>query len=260
MKFIKLKIYDSNSLTEEVNLICQLHKQLIEEVERTGDSDSIKELEDLLEKIKERVSEITYFCERYSFDSRISVFIKLNKTLSRILGNYKVKLDPVTNTNTKNMRSHSQNNSVNDKSIINNNTGNLVKTKSNASINQNSLAEGSNRKLNSNRNLSQDKDKDRDNVYSYKKPETNFVNKINPKGGDKIDFTKEKVEVNPVNQQNSFNKEKEASDFNQWREIVFKIKLSPEEYNLLVNEKQNKRHFTNMNQTQQTIGNSSKIK
>jgi hypothetical protein len=91
MNLCQLKIYDFNSVNEEVKFLTTKHKLLMEDIDKYGKNETIKEICILQNAILYRIEEIKVFIERYSFDSRISPFIKANKSLNKLLQICKVK-------------------------------------------------------------------------------------------------------------------------------------------------------------------------
>lgn len=259
MKFLKLKLYEYPTLLEEVNHITLLFKQLSDDIERTNNSNTIRQFLELQNEVASRIKEIRVFTERFSFDSRVSHFLKANKTLTKLLNNYSIRSFPldeeVDSSDYKNNIQQipqimSKNSNIRSSSAI------TKKDKTRMSSNNSLLVNNNKSILKSN---SQEK-------HYYQNEPSGFVHKNNPKFGDKLELIGEKSElsygknmINSNNNSNSNLKNNNVSvnaklnqaqfnndDFSQWKEIVFKIKLTPEEYNLLLIEKQNRKNNPNI--------------
>ena len=177
MKFCQLKIYDCQSVIEEVNFITEKHKLLMGDIDKYGKNETIKEMCVLQTAILNRIEEMKIFIERYSFDSRISPFIKANKNLSKLLQICKVK------------------------TIYSPKTINLNENK---------------QRVNS----------------------TSQITNQSPSNRNQLLPNKQKA-IKPMESEKN-----DIYNINEMKEIMFKLKLTKEEYNLLLEEKGK---FTNKN-------------
>lgn len=91
MQFCKLSLDNHNILNFEIEEIYNRHRMLMEDIDKASKQETIKEMYFFQEKLKKRSQEIKEFIERYSFDRRITYFIKANKLLIRLLEAYRVK-------------------------------------------------------------------------------------------------------------------------------------------------------------------------
>lgn len=91
MQFCKLSLDNHNILNFEIEEIYNKHRMLMEDIDKESKQETIKEMYFFQEKLKKRSQDIKEFIERYSFDSRITYFIKANKLLIRLLEAYRVK-------------------------------------------------------------------------------------------------------------------------------------------------------------------------
>lgn len=262
MKWIKLKLFDYTNVLEEVSHVNLLFRELTGSIERTNSRDEIKEFFELQEQVKQRIIEIKQFIERFNFDSRVSHFMKANKSLIKILKAYKnLKVsnenskDANTNKRDKDIKLNEENfenpgKKARSQSAINSNKNSKIndndQTKLNNTANKvttkNTLVNDSKLQVKPKEKSSSSQEK-----HYYQNEPSGFIHKSNPKFGDKLELIGEKSEKSL--RINNYNKTKfnENNDFSQWREIVFKIRLTSDEYNLLMQEKQNKKN--NLSQT-----------
>lgn len=253
MKWLTLKLYEYPAVIEETSHVSFLFKQLVETIEKTNNKDAMRELIELQEQINMRIQEIKEFSERFSFDSRVSHFLKAKRNLAKILNNYSIKsnqLDQELEENSRlNVRINKQNTSNNSKIRSQSAIGN---TNTNSNSNNTNRLNGTKQLTFNQVNDSKVSNTSNSNIYGkkgkagsqekhyYGNEPSNFVYKSNPKFGDKLELIGEKSEFsNPKVNQIAHD---EDNDFNKWREIVFKIKLTNDEYNLLLQEKQNKKN------------------
>jgi hypothetical protein len=259
MKWLTLKLYDYPAVIEETSHVSFLFKQLVQTIEKTNNKEAMKELISLQEQIHIRITEIKEFAERFSFDSRISYFLKAKRNLAKILSNYSINSDKnldyensrldnrqnKQNISNSKIRSQSAVGNINT-NYSNNTYTNRINGNKQLTFNQiNDSKVSNNSNVNSNgkklKAISQEK-------HYYGNEPSNFVYKSNPKYGDKLELIGEKSEFS--NMKVNHVPYDEDNDFNKWREIVFKIKLTTDEYNLLLEEKKNKKNNTlNTNQT-----------
>ena len=264
MKWVKLKLYDYSNVLEECSYIALLFQQLSDNIQKTNNQDYIREFFQLQEEVITRIQELKLFIERFSFDSRISHFIRAKKQHIKNLNNYNINsttlIDNESNISKSRVKSQSvvkdkNNDHENEISNQRYNYNSKQGVRGNSQVNESRIGRALNQtniNTNSNLNVSQQqklpKKITQDKLYHQKPEPSEFKNKNNPKFGDKLD-----LDVDAENIEVNFNTQKQGkvdyNDFNQWKEIVFKIKLSSEEYELLMQEKLNKRNTTNVKVT-----------
>jgi hypothetical protein len=290
MKFKTLKLFDYPSINEEVIHVTLLFKQLAENIENSNNNnkEAAHQFVSLQNDVMQRVQDLKQFIQRFSFDSRISNFIKIQKNLVRLLTNYNYNI-PISGEVESNSRRNFPTNQTNNTQYTNNKTNNNRAQSAITREHDNTRYEkrrGSDKNISgivsSNmNNLNETKytnhNVDTSNIKLQNKPvqeksyfkneSSEFKNKINPKFGVKLDQLENYEDNHNIGNLGNINSnditknniKQNINRFdiieNQWKEIVFKIKLSPDEYELLINEKTTKRNTFQTQQQQTGQGN-----
>lgn len=260
MKWLILKIYDHVSHLEECEVVENILGNIIFKItnEIDNNEDNVEHLKSLYYSILGRIEEVKVFNKRYSFDSRVSYFIKivklLEKTLLKIRNlniiepevinnlkrnsklNVKKSVLGLNTDDLKDLITKSNNLNINELNNNNNNNVNEVSNSNNVDIrekekNQNNQKDISNNINNKKMSLKYDED-----IYSKVMNEDLKRKKysvLNPSSGEKINMNLN-LNLNDIQKNNN---EELVEEIN-WKEIVFKVLLNPEEFNLLMQEKE----------------------
>lgn len=247
MKWLILRIYDHVSHLEECevveNILGNIMFKISNEVE--NNDECIEQLKVLYYSILNRIEEVKSFNKRYSFDSRVSYFIKIVKLLEKTL--LKIRnLNIIEFEVINNLKRNSKLNVK--KSVLGVNTEDI----NNLNIKTNNL-EVNDKKINDERNnlninnvnkeyeIDKKIDKNMNKKMSLKYDEDIYSKVMNedlkrkkysvlkPSSGEKVNLN---LNLNDIQRQ------EDVSEEINWKEIVFKVMLNPEEYNLLLQEKE----------------------
>lgn len=247
MKWLILRIYDHVSHLEECevveNILGNIMFKISNEVE--NNDECIEQLKVLYYSIINRIEEVKSFNKRYSFDSRVGYFIKIVKLLEKTI--FKIRnLNIIEFEVINNIKRNSKLNTK--KSVLGVNTEDInnfnIKTnnlevndkkkndeRSNLNINNVNKEYEIDKKIDKNMNKKMSLKYDED-IYSKVMNEDLKRKKysvLKQSSGEKVNLN---LNLNDIQRQ------EDVSEEINWKEIVFKVMLNPEEYNLLLQEKE----------------------
>lgn len=224
IKWINLKIYSYSKLQEESLNIKEVYRTLVEEVKRSNNRNAIEEIIQLKENIMKRISELETFIQEYRYDARVSYFEKSKQILLNIIqansrsnirqkeSNNKIRAVSSERPRNTSLKNHGDSFTEKD---INTNVNKLIKDYS-----KNQAKISAKFKYSS---------KYRKSCEPVRRLKSSQDTKTRDLGND--------INIQIDNLDNSKSYQKDQFEVNKWKEIVFRIKLNPEEYQLLKHEK-----------------------
>lgn len=207
MKWQALRIYNYNLLAHEVEFSNTQQLSLLEDIKK-GQINKLSKLAGFQKDLADRILEIDSFIENNSYDCRIKNFVNASNRLKNILNLCNIEEFRINLNNSETQQKENLTSEFLDDNI------NISKYK---------------------RNIESDSKQNND-LYKDKKVSNKFSTNA---------ITEKKNESNELNQKiscvnNIKTNSKDNFSFNSWKEILFKIKLNKDEYNLLVKERENR--------------------